>query len=86
MRADERFARQGTELVSRVPIPVTTAMLGGEVSVPTLNGDEPVEVPAGAQHGDVAVLRRHGLPPLRGGKRGDQHVVFELAVPRKLIA
>ena len=84
VREDERFARQGTELVSRVPIPVTTAMLGGEVSVPTLNGDEPVKVPAGAQHGDVTVLRKHGLPPLRGGSRGDQHVVFELEVPRKL--
>jgi molecular chaperone DnaJ len=84
VREDERFARQGTELVSRVPIPVTTAMLGGEVSVPTLNGDEPVKVPAGAQHGDVTVLRKHGLPSLRGGSRGDQHVVFELEVPRKL--
>jgi molecular chaperone DnaJ len=30
------------------------------------------------------VLRKHGLPPLRGGSRGDQHVVFELEVPRKL--
>jgi len=84
VREDERFARQGTELVSRVPIPVTTAMLGGEVSVPTLNGDEPVKVPSGAQHGDVTVLRKHGLPSLRGGSRGDQHVVFELEVPRKL--
>jgi molecular chaperone DnaJ len=84
VREDERFDRQGTELVSRVPIPVTTAILGGEVSVPTLNGDEPVKVPAGAQHGDVTVLRKHGLPPLRGGSRGDQHVVFELEVPKKL--
>jgi molecular chaperone DnaJ len=84
VRQDERFARQGTELVTRVPIPVTTAMLGGEVSVPTLNGDQSVKVPAGAQHGDVTVLRRHGLPPLRGGPRGDQHVVFELVVPSKL--
>jgi molecular chaperone DnaJ len=84
VRADERFARQGTELVSRVPIPVTTAMLGGEVSVPTLNGDQAVKVPVGAQHGDVTVLRKQGLPPLRGGSRGDQHVVFELVVPSKL--
>ncbi len=81
---DERFERQGTELVSRVELPITTAMLGGELEVPTLNGNERVEVPAGSQHGDVVPLRGHGLPDLRGGTRGDQHVVFELAVPAKL--
>ena len=82
--SDERFERQGTELVSRIELPLTTALLGGELEVPTLNGDERVEVPAGSQHGDVVELRGHGLPDLRGGPRGDQHVVFELAVPTKL--
>ncbi len=82
--ADERFARQGTELVSRVELPVTTAMLGGEVTVATLEGEEPLEVPPGTQHGDISVLSGHGLPPLRGGERGDQHVVFELVVPKDL--
>ncbi len=81
---DENFARQGTELVGRVKVPVTTAMLGGEVSVPTLNGDQTVEVPRGAQHGDVSVLKGEGLPPLRGKRRGDLHMIFELDVPRRL--
>ncbi len=81
---DERFARQGTELVTRVEVPVTTAMVGGEVTVPTLDGEMSVEVPAGSQHGDVSVLRGEGLPPLHGGRRGDQHVVFELVVPSGL--
>jgi molecular chaperone DnaJ len=81
---DDRFIREGTELVTRVPIPVTTAMLGGDVAVPTLEGEASVEVPAGAQHGDVITLRGHGLPPLRGGGRGDQHVVFEPVVPTDL--
>jgi molecular chaperone DnaJ len=82
--ADERFARQGTELVSRREVPVTTAILGGEIEVPTLEGSEPVEVPAGTQHGDITVLKRKGLPALNGGKRGDHHVVFELLVPTEL--
>jgi molecular chaperone DnaJ len=81
---DERFARQGTELISRVEVPVTTALTGGEVFVPTLDGELAVEVPAGTQHGAVAALRGRGLPPLRGGRRGDQHVVFELVVPTDL--
>jgi molecular chaperone DnaJ len=81
---DDRFIREGTELVTRVPIPVTTAMLGGEVAVPTLDGEQSVEVPSGAQHGDVVTLRGQGLPPLRGGGRGDEHVIFELVVPGDL--
>ncbi|HMA27290.1 MAG TPA: DnaJ C-terminal domain-containing protein, partial [Solirubrobacterales bacterium] len=81
---DERFARQGTELISRVEVPVTTAIVGGEVLVPTLDGELGVEVPAGTQHGEVTVVNGRGLPPLRGGRRGDQHVVFELVVPTDL--
>jgi molecular chaperone DnaJ len=81
---DERFARQGTELISQAQVPVTTAIVGGEISVETLDGEESVEVPAGTQHGDVRVLDGQGLPPLRGGPRGDQHVIFELQVPTEL--
>jgi molecular chaperone DnaJ len=81
---DERFQRQGTELVSRLEVPVTTAMLGGELTVPTLEGEEKIEIPAGAQHGQVSVIPGEGLPPLRGGPRGDLHVVFELVVPSEM--
>jgi molecular chaperone DnaJ len=81
---DERFARQGTELIASAQVPVTTAMIGGEVFVPTLEGEVAIEVPPGTQHGAVAVLNGRGLPPLHGGRRGDQHVVFELVVPTDL--
>ena len=81
---DDRFTRQGTELIASAEVPVTTAMLGGEVFVPTLDGELAVEVPSGSQHGSVAVLNGRGLPPLHGGRRGDQHVVFELVVPTDL--
>lgn len=81
---DEHFSRQGTELVGRAKVPVTTAMLGGEVTVPTLEGDQTVEVPKGTQHGDVSVLEGEGLPPLHGGRRGDLHMIFELEVPTGL--
>ena len=84
VEADERFARQGTELVTRLKVPVTTAMLGGRMTVPTNEGEDDVKVPAGVQHGDIATLKGEGLPPLRGKGRGDLHVVFEVVVPRKL--
>jgi molecular chaperone DnaJ len=81
---DERFTRQDTELIVRAEVPVTTAIVGGEVFVPTLQGEVAMEVPAGTQHGDVSLLHGRGLPPLHGGRRGDQHVVFELVVPTDL--
>jgi molecular chaperone DnaJ len=81
---DERFTRQGTELITRAEVPVTTAIVGGEVFVPTLEGEVAIDVPAGTQHGDIGLLRGRGLPPLQGGRRGDQHVVFELVVPTDL--
>jgi molecular chaperone DnaJ len=84
VRSDERFDRQGTELVSTVDVPATVAMIGGEVTVPTLDGDREIEVRPGAQPGDVTLLRGLGLPPLRGGPRGDQHVVLQVVVPKEL--
>jgi molecular chaperone DnaJ len=84
VEADERFTRQGTELIVQAEVPVTTAIVGGEIFVPTLQGEVAMEVPPGTQHGDVSLLNGRGLPPLHGGRRGDQHVVFELVVPTDL--
>ena len=52
-------------------------MLGAELAVPTLEGEREVEIEAGAQHGDTIRLRGEGLPDLRGGRRGDLHVVAQ---------
>jgi molecular chaperone DnaJ len=81
---DERFDRQGQDLVSVAEVPATRAMLGGTVKVATLDGEQDVEVPAGSQPGEQVVLRGLGLPGLRGGRRGDQRVVLDVFVPERL--
>jgi molecular chaperone DnaJ len=81
---DERFDRQGQDLVSVAEVPATRAMLGGTVKVATLDGEQDVEVPAGSQPGEQVTLRGLGLPGLRGGRRGDQRVVLDVFVPEKL--
>jgi molecular chaperone DnaJ len=83
---DERFERHGQDLVVISEIPATRAMLGGRTMVPTLEGEREVEIPAGAQPGEHVVLRGLGLPSLRSGARGDQHVVLDVYVPAKLSA
>jgi molecular chaperone DnaJ len=78
---DERFRREGADLVSVADVLATAAMLGSRVTVATLDGEREVDVPAGTQPGDHVVLRGLGLPQLRGGRRGDQHVFFNVVVP-----
>jgi molecular chaperone DnaJ len=81
---DERFQREGNDLVTVAEVAATTAMLGGEVTVPTLDGDREVEIAPGTQPGDHVPLRGLGLPSLRGTYRGDQHVFFNVVVPANL--
>lgn len=73
------FQRDGVHLFCRVPISVTSAALGGEVEVPTIDGGKArVKVPTGSQTGKQMRLRAKGMPALRGGGTGD--MVIELAV------
>jgi DnaJ-class molecular chaperone len=65
------FERKGDDLAASVTVPLTTAVLGGEVTVPTLDGPLGIKVPAGSRPGRVFRLRNHGLPKLEGGGRGD---------------
>ena len=81
---DERFERRGDDLVTTLEVPATLAMVGGSLSVATLDGEREIKVPAGAQQGDSHRLKGLGLPSLRNGRRGSQYVLFDLVVPRKL--
>jgi molecular chaperone DnaJ len=83
---DERFERHGRDLVTVIEVSATRAMLGGTATVPTLEGEREVDVPAGAQPAQRVVMRGLGLPSLRGGRRGDQHVVLDVQVPADLNA
>jgi molecular chaperone DnaJ len=81
---DARFERHGEELITRVDVPFTDAALGGTLPVPTLEGDDEVEVAPGTQPGTVVRMRERGLPSLRGRRRGDLHVVMNVLIPSKL--
>jgi len=84
VRDDERFERRGQDLITVVTVPVTLAIVGGEVGAPTLDGERQVKVPAGTQPGHTVRLKGLGLPSLRNGSRGAEHVVIAVEVPGKL--
>jgi molecular chaperone DnaJ len=83
---DDRFGRDGHDIVTRLDVTFVQAALGGTVTVPTLAGEEAVELPPGTQPGDVVTLRDRGMPVLGGRGRGDERVVVNVLVPRKLTA
>jgi molecular chaperone DnaJ len=81
---DERFVRDGNDLVSVLDVPAPAAALGTSVSVPTLDGHEEIEVPPGTQPGTLVSLRGKGMPAVGRARRGDQRVVLNVVIPRNL--
>ncbi len=78
------FEREGPDLHCEVPLPFSVAALGGELKVPTLDGQSSIKVPAGTQGGTVFRLREKGMPALGNGRPGDLHVRVQVEVPTKL--
>jgi len=84
IRPDERFVREGDDVYTTVDVTFTQAALGATVSIPTLDGDENLELAAGTQPGEIVVLRGRGMPVLQGHGRGDQRILVNVRVPRRL--
>jgi len=87
---DERFRRDGENVITEVPISMTKATLGGEITVPTLDdkcgGTAVLEVKPGTQPGDAVVRRGQGAPRLSGRGRGDHTYQFRVEIPKKVTA
>jgi molecular chaperone DnaJ len=84
VRPDERFVREGDDLIAVLDVPAPSASLGASFDVPTIDGGQTLEIPAGTQPGEVLTLRGAGMPQLRGRRRGDLRVVVNVVVPRGL--
>ena len=79
------FQREGTTLLTRVPISFTTAALGGSVEIPDLDGEtNTIDIPAGIQSGKQLRQRGAGMPVLQGRGRGDLVVEIAVETPTKL--
>ncbi len=78
------FKRRENDILLNLDINVAQAVLGANIDVPTLDGDEKLKIPAGTQPGKVFTIRGKGVPYLRRKDRGDQRVIVNVAVPTKL--
>ncbi len=81
------FEREGVNLFCRIPVPMATAALGGEIEAPNLDGGRSrVKVPAGVQSGKQLRLRSKGMPQLRGQGTGDLYIELAVETPVNLTA
>jgi molecular chaperone DnaJ len=78
------FVRDGMDLRCDVPLSFTTAALGGEIRVPTLQGAATVKIPAGTQGGALFRVRGQGMPALNSSARGDILTQVQVEVPTRL--
>lgn len=84
LKEHEIFEREDVNLFCDVAINFTTAALGGDVRVPTLEGAASIKIPAGTQSGTIFKLRGKGMPELNRGTRGDLMARLIVSVPQKL--
>lgn len=90
VQGDERFKRDGEDVLSEVPVSFVKAALGGEIEIHTLDedctGSTTVELKPGTQPGDVIVRRGGGIPKIGEKGRGDHVIQFKVEIPKKLSA
>jgi len=78
------FVREGNDLISEYDIPFTMAALGGEMEIKTIDGKVKLKIPAGTASGKQFILREKGVTHLRSRSRGNQIVIVNVEVPKKL--
>lgn len=78
------FTRRKQDVIYELPISIAQAVLGDEITVPTVTGTHTIEVKPGTQHGSTIKIAGMGIPHVRTGRRGDQICVIRIVIPTKI--
>lgn len=78
--------REGNDIKCEIPISIIQAVLGGDISIKTLDGENKIRIPAGTQSGEIFKLKKLGIPHLNGSGRGDFLIKTSIHIPKKLSA
>ncbi|MFN2451423.1 MAG: molecular chaperone DnaJ [Candidatus Dormibacteria bacterium] len=84
VRPHPQLTRRGQDLIYELPVSVPQAVLGDRITVPTIDGEHQLEVPAATQGGTVLKIAGFGAPHVRTGRRGDQLCIVRVVIPAKL--
>jgi molecular chaperone DnaJ len=83
-RPHEYFKRKGNDILLDLDVNIAQAVLGADLEVPTVDGPGRLEIPAGTQPGRVFSMKGKGVPRVRSNGRGDQLVIINVDIPKKL--
>ncbi len=81
---DERFAREGYDLISEQELSFSQLVLGSEITVETIDGPIKIRVPAGTQPGTLVRLSGRGVPHVHNSGRGDHYIKIKIIIPKKV--
>jgi len=84
VRPHKYFRRRDNDILLDLNVNIAQATLGAEVKVPTVDGDVKLKIPAGTQPGKIIRMRDRGVPHLRSNSRGDQLVIVNVTIPKRL--
>lgn len=84
VRPHKYFRRRDNDILLDLNVNIAQATLGAEVQVPTVDGDVKLKIPSGTQPGKIIRMRDRGVPHLRSNSRGDQLVIVNVTIPKRL--
>ncbi len=84
VKKHDYFERHGDDIILEAPISFVQAVFGDEIEVPTLDGKAKLKIPSGTQPGTKFRMKNKGIQNINGFGRGDQHVIVNVEVPKKL--
>lgn len=84
VKEHDDFKRHGADIYSQIPISISQAVLGDEITIDTIHGEEDIEIEAGTQSGDQIKLKNQGVTHLKNKKKGSHIVEFIVEIPKKL--
>lgn len=78
------YKRDGSDIYVKVPLTITEAVMGCKKEIPTVQGTQTVDIPAGCQNGDKLKLRGKGIDDKKLSRKGDTYAIFNVVIPTKL--
>ena len=84
VKSHKFFERKDDDILLKLDINIAQAVLGADIDVPTVDGNEKLNIPAGTQPGKVFKMRARGVPRLRRSGRGDQLVIINIDIPKRI--
>lgn len=84
VKSHDFFKRDNNDCILYFPITLTQAILGDKIKIPTLYGEQEIEIKPGTQYNDVFIIKGKGFPVINSGQKGDLKIYFKIEIPKNI--